>query len=92
MPTYKTYFHPIPNSCFHVQRAMGTAEALIFHGGKLQVDTEDKQAIEQLDSIADKHGTFVTTHGVSEMTDSIAAAAEVRHIAESTVDKIIRKG
>lgn len=87
----KSYYHPIPNSTFIVQRGPGTAETLTFQFGHLVVPLDDTEAIKQLDAIADKPGSFVTTKGLAPMKDASAAALAVRQIAESTVDKLLHK-
>lgn len=89
--TYKSYYHPVINSTFIVQRGPGQADVLTFNGGHLAVDESDTEAIKQLDAIADKAGSFVTTKGVAPMTDAVRAAAVVRSIAEATVDKLQHK-
>lgn len=88
MSDVKTFFHPIKNSTFVVFRAPGIAETLMFANGKLNIPLTDTQALEQLEAVADKRGSPITTGKAGEMTDSKLAAAEVIAMAGKHADKI----
>lgn len=93
VPATRTYYHRIPGSRFMYQIGPSQVEELYFLGGELT--TSDPLAIAELDKIADKNGTGVTSDRARAMqltSAEQAAFADARTSAEIAQAKMVAAG
>lgn len=84
----KSFYHTIPNSVIHVMRGPAYCEALCFHNGRLDIDEEDKDALEMLEAIADRPGSPVSAKGRPVDTAAKEAARAVQENAAHVVSQL----
>ena len=80
----KTFYHVIPNSCIHVMVGDAHSQPFYFYGGQLELDDEKPEealAMAELNKIANKPGSPVSTTDDGHDTDAEAAAEAVKQNA-----------
>lgn len=90
----KTFLHPIENSTFIVAEAEGHAVTYTFAGGKLFVPDDEAHAkvLKELNAVADRPGSMITTEKVAELTPQKEAAELVKDAAAIAVQKLAAAG
>lgn len=88
----KTFLHPIENSTFIVSENEGHAVTYTFAGGKLFVPKTSEKLMKELEAVADKPGSMITTEKVAEMTATKQAAELVKEQAAAAVAKVVASG
>ncbi len=83
-----TFYHTVPNSVIHIMRGESYCEPMAFTGGRLDVDDDDKPALDYLNAIADKPGCPISSKGKIVDKDALAAAEMVQQNAAKVIASI----
>ena len=92
-PQARTFYHQIAGARFGVQRSPGFVEDFYFVGG--QLETSDPQVIEELDKVADRSGSLISSDRARarELSqDQQAALSDARTAAEIAAQKMVAAG
>lgn len=92
-PQARTFYHQIAGARFGVQRSPGLVEDFYFVGG--QLETSDPQVIEELDKVADRSGSLISSDRARarELSqDQQAALSDARTAAEIAAQKMVAAG
>lgn len=92
-PEVRVYYHQIAGARFGVQRSPGFVEDFYFVGG--QLETSDPQVIEELDKVADRSGSLISSDRARarELSqDQQAALSDARTAAEIAAQKMVAAG